>query len=247
MISGPSSAPTTLARPSATRAEANARHARRHRAAAALGAFAALGLTAADGGAQGPAFLERLGLDRLRLTGVGATYGVVKPSTIVSTNTLGVHADYGAIAPRWRLVFGATYWRSRYSDAAVARYADSLLAAVDDPTGDATVDLGRVTASAIGLTADARYTPRRGAFRPYFGASFGGWAMNAEGRAIRGTFVEDALDNISAGVAAVAGAEATLSPNIMLGMHARYDILSGARFATLRTGVTYVFRAREVR
>lgn len=172
---------------------------------------------------------------------------MVKPSTIVSTNTLGVHADYGAIAPRWRLVFGATYWRSRYSDAAVTRYADSLLATVDDPTGDASVDLGRVTASAIGLTADARYTPRRGAIRPYLGASFGGWAMNAEGRAIRGTFVEDALDNISAGVAAVAGAEATLSPNIMLGMHARYDILSGARFATLRTGLTYVFRAREVR
>ena len=76
---------------------------------------------AGEAGAQAPPFLERLGLDRLRLTGVGATYGVVKPSTIVGTNTLGVHADYGAIAPRWRLVFGATYWRSRYSDAAVAR------------------------------------------------------------------------------------------------------------------------------
>ena len=205
------------------------------------------GVVAGRAEAQAPTVLERLGLDRLRLTGVGATYGMVKPSTIVGTNTLGVHADYGAIAPRWRLVFGATYWRSRYTDAAVVRYADSVLAAVDDPTGDATVDLGRVSATAIGLTADARYVLRSGAFRPYVGGSFGGWAMNAEGRAIRGTFVEDALDNISAGVAAVAGAEATLSPNIMLGMHARYDILSGARFATLRTGLTYVFRSREVR
>ena len=214
--------------------------ARRARAAVAL--LVILGLTAPAAAAQ-DALLARLGLDSLRLSGLGASYGVVKASQIVETQTVGVQADYGEVWPHWRIVFGVSYWGSRYTDATVRRFADSLLAAVDDPTGDATVDLGRVRASAIALTAEGHWSPRRGRprLRPYIGGGFGAYAMNAEGRAISGTFLEDALDNVSAGVAAMGGADLFLAPNLSLGMQARYDLLSGGRFATLRASLSYIF------
>ena len=122
-----------------------------------------------------------------------------------------------------------------------------MLAAVNDPTGDATVELGEVRVSLLSLTADARWSPRRRPrwLRPYLGGSVGGYAMNAEGRVISGTFLEGALDNISAGVAAVGGADVGVAPNLTLGVHGRYDLLGGARFASLRAGLTYIFRSRE--
>jgi len=199
-------------------------------------------------GAQGAGgVLDRLGLDRLRLTGVGGTLGVVRPAQIEAAQAIGVHADYGEVASHWRAVFGVTYWGSRYHDAAMRRLTDSVRAVVTDPTGDAEVELGRVRVSVIALTADARWSPRRRIswVRPYLGASVGGYAMNAEGRVISGTLLEDALDSISAGVAAVGGADVGVAPNLTLGVHARYDVLGGARFATLRTGFTYIFRSRE--
>lgn len=191
--------------------------------------------------------IAALGLDRLRLTGVGATYGVVKPAQIVSTHAVGVHADYGAVARQWRAVFGVTYWDSRFSRDVVRRLEDSLRAAIVDPTGDAELSLGDIDVTVIALTADARWSPLRRPrwLRPYVGGSLGGYATNAEGRAISGTFLEDALDNIAAGVAGIAGAEIFPAPNVSLGLHARYDILGGTRFATLRTGFTYIFRSRE--
>jgi hypothetical protein len=203
----------------------------------------------AAAGAQGvDRVLDRLGLDRLRLSGVGGTVGVVRPAQVEAARTIGVHADYGEVASQWRAVFGVTYWGSRYRDAAVRRLADSVRAVVADPTGDADVELGRVRVSVIALTADARWSPRRRRpswVRPYLGASVGGYAMNAEGRVISGTFLEDALDSISAGVAAVGGADLGVAPNLTVGVHGRYDVLGGARFATLRTGFTYIFRSRE--
>lgn len=218
-----------------------ARLARRTHTAAALLVLTLLGASHAT--AQDASVLERLGLDRLRLSGLGASYGFVKPSQIEDTEVIGVQADYGEVAPHWRVVFGVSYWGSRYTDAVVRRFADSLLAAVDDPTGDATVELGRVRASAIALTAEGHWSPRRGRpyLRPYLGGGFGAYAMNAEGRAISGTFLEDALDNVSAGVAAMAGADLFLAPNLSLGMQARYDLLSGGRFATLRASLSYIF------
>jgi len=226
------------------------RRTRRHRCLAPLVATVAVLAGAPTAAlAQGDeGMLDRLGLDRLRLTGVGGTIGVVRPAQIVGATMIGVHADYGEVARQWRAVFGVSYWGSRYRDGVVRRLADSVGAVVSGPAGDASVELGRVRVSVVALTADARWSPRRRRpswIRPYVGGSLGAYATNVEGRVISGTFLESALDNISAGVAAVGGADIGVAPNLTLGVHGRYDLLSGARFASLRTGLTYIFRSRE--
>lgn len=186
---------------------------------------------------------ERFGLDRLRLTAVGVGGGVVKPTQMEGTEAYAVHADYGELAPRWRVVFSATYWGSRLTDKAVRAFADTLRKSVTDPTGDFTVELGRVTVQDIALDMDLRWAPRRERrFRPYLSGGVGAHVLNAEGRAISGTFVERALDNITAGVTTSAGVDLVLIPQLSIGMQARYDLLSGARFGSLRAVGSYLIR-----
>lgn len=196
---------------------------------------------------RGGSVREALGIDRLQLSSVGAWGAWVKPADIEPTESVGVQADYGEPVPGWRIVVGVSYWKSRYEPGVVQRFADSLRAVVNDPTGDATVEVGRVSVSVLAATAEARWSPLRGRqrWRPYLGAGIGAYAQNAEGRPVSGTFIEDALDNIAAGIAASAGADVLLLPNLSFGMQARYDILSGSRFASLRAGASYVFRSRS--
>jgi len=101
---------------------------------------------------------ERLGIDKLKFTALGVQVGRVAPYGIEPTTSYSLQADYGEIAPGWRIVFNATYWGSQFTDKSVQAYADSLKNAISDPTGDAEVILGDLTVSDIVLGAAARRT-----------------------------------------------------------------------------------------
>ena len=187
-------------------------------------------------------WFERLGIDKLRFTALGGQIGRVNPQGIQPTPSFSLQADYGEIAPSWRIVFNATYWRSRFRDRNVRAYADSLRNAIMDPTGDATVVLGDITVSDIALGADTRRTYRPNWWlRPYLGGGLGVHIVNADGRLIDGTFVERATDVIAVGVAGTAGVNARLLRHIALDAQARYDFLSLARYGSLRIGASYFF------
>jgi hypothetical protein len=188
--------------------------------------------------------LQRFNIDKLRLTALGVSVGAVKPTQVRATESYSLHADYGHIATNWRVIFSATYWGSRYSAKTMRTFEDTLRKVIRDTTGDYELDLGRVDVSDIALATELRWSPARwsrGFFRPYLGGGLGAHVVNAEGRAISGTFVERALDNITAGILGTAGVDAILLKQVNVGMQARYDLLSGARFGSLRLVGTYVF------
>jgi hypothetical protein len=187
-------------------------------------------------------WLERLGIDKLRFTALGGQVGRVNPHGIEPTTSYSLQADYGELAPAWRVVFNATYWGSRFRDRSVRAYADSLRNAISDPTGDAQVLLGDITVSDIVLGADLRRTFSGRAFiRPYVGGGIATHILNADGRLIDGTFVERATDIIAIGVGGIAGASIRVLPHVALDAQARYDFLSLARFGSLRVGASYCF------
>lgn len=193
---------------------------------------------------ESPTLFERLNLDKLRLSALGMSVGAVKPSQTETTQAYAVHADYGRVAERWNIVFSVTYWGSRYERETLQRFADTLRNVIVDSTGDYQLDLGEVTISDIALGTELRWMPRRApstVLRPYLGGGLAAHVVNAEGRAISGTFVERALDNITAGVIAVGGVDAVFFRHLSVGMQARYDLLSGSRFGALRLVATYVF------
>ena len=198
-------------------------------------------------GAQG--VFERLNLDKLKLTAMGASYGAVEPSQMGATQAYSIHADYGEIAERWRVVFTATYWGSRYDDEVVRDYADSLRRSVEDPEGNARLIAAGVSVSDIAIGGDVRWSPRFRflRLRPYLGGNISFHVLNAEGRLIDGTFVERALDNIATGIAAVGGMDVVVLPHISLGGQARFDLLSGLQYSSLRLVGTYLFDAAPLR
>src|SRR5689334_17712268 len=77
------------------------------------GVFAAALFWATAAGAQEPLF-ARLNLDKLQLVSLGVGYGRILPSQIEPTDVFSLQADYGEIARSWRVVFGVSYWDSRY-------------------------------------------------------------------------------------------------------------------------------------
>jgi opacity protein-like surface antigen len=192
--------------------------------------------------AQAQSLFERLNLDRLRLTALGATAGPVSASRAEHAQSFGVFADYGYIARSWRIVFSANYWGSRFRDEFVDTFEQRLREQVIDPSGDDTLDLGRINVSDIALEVDLRYTPRPNAtLRPYAGGGLGAHIINAESPFINDTFVESALDNISGGFAAFAGVDTAPIGRISFGLQARLNLLSNLRYWSGRALVTYFF------
>ncbi|MFL5580113.1 MAG: outer membrane protein [Gemmatimonadaceae bacterium] len=193
---------------------------------------------------------ERMGLDRLSLAAIGVSFGGVTPAQVEATRLYALHADYGALAERWRVTFVASYWGSRYTDETTQRFADSLRAQIVDPSGDDTLDVGTIRVSDITLGADLRWFPLAGRntfLRPYAGGGLAAHVINAEGRFIAGTLMERALDDIATGTVAVVGVDAVLARRLSAGAQLRYDLVSGTRFASLRVGATYHFDAQTVR
>lgn len=187
-------------------------------------------------------WFERLGIDKLRFSALGAQVGRVNPHGIEPATSYSLQVDYGELVPNWHIIFNATYWGSRFRDRNVRAYADSLRSTISDPTGDAQVILGDITVSDIALGADARRQFLPSAWlRPFVGGGIAAHVVNADGRLINGTFVERATDVIAIGVAGIAGADIQMIRHITLNAQARYDFLSLARFGSLRVGASYYF------
>ena len=188
-----------------------------------------------------PGLFERLNLDKLKLTAFGASMGPVAPTSIVPTVSVSLHADYGEIAPKWRVVFSATYWGSRYRDEVVDRLESKLRERIVDTTQTAKFALGGITVSDIAVGGDLRWSPRTGGLRPYIGGGALAHVVNAEGKAIQGTLIENALDNIALGFGAVTGVDVTFARHLGIGLQGRFDLTSGVRYGSLRAVGTYYF------
>lgn len=185
---------------------------------------------------------ERLNLDRLRLVALGAAVGRAKAAQTVGTEVFTLFADYGEVAPRWRVVFSVSYWGSRLEDDVVEAFADSVRGIVIDPSGDDVLFVPRIKVSDIALATDIRWSPfRSSVLRPYLGGGFTAHVVNAEGEPIDGTFVERALDSISGGLSGVAGLDVALIRWLVIDLQARYDLLSGFRTVSARAGASYRF------
>ena len=184
--------------------------------------------------------VERLGLDKLQITSLGVAYGEIFPSQVRSAHLVAVQADYGNISPTWRVVFGASYWESRFEDDVIQGFVDSLqknLANQSDHVVPSPVRLYDVT-----FSIDTRYTPDySGELKPFLGIGLAAHVINAEGKLINGTFVERSLDDIAAGLYLTTGLSVKLLPHFGIEGAARADLLSGFRSTQIRAGATYYF------
>jgi hypothetical protein len=198
-------------------------------------------LAAPSARAQAGDLFERLNLDKLQLASLGASVGRVFPSQVEPTTIFALGADYGEIAPAWRVLFGVSYWESRFRDAVVRTFVDSLNRSLP-PGSTATVQPSRISLYDIAFNIEARYVPvHSNDLKPFVGVGVAAHAINAEGKLINGTFVERSLDNIAAGVFVSTGVSVKVLTHFGIEVTARGDLLSSFRSTQLRAGGTYYF------
>jgi hypothetical protein len=204
---------------------------------AALAGLAAPALSAQSGGD----LFERFNLDKLQLQSLGASAGRIFPSQVIPTTIFALGADYGEIAPAWPVLFGVSYWESRFRDAVVQTFVDSLNRSL--PPGSTTqVQASRISLYDIAFSIEGRYVPvHSNDLKPFIGLGIAAHAINADGKLINGTFVERSLDNIAAGVFITTGVSVKIVKHFGVDVTARGDLLSSFRSTQLRAGGTYYF------
>ena len=184
--------------------------------------------------------LNQFSYDNLRLSGIQVDIGALGASNLTGAVVGGVRMDYGLIAPKVRVLVGLSYFRSQFGAQARARFEQRLKSIVIDPTGDDTIRVGRISLSDVIGDVDFQYVfPQGQTATVYLGAGVGIHVRNGSGAAIKGTFVEDALDVITAGLNGSMGAEFRISHALWLTVDGRGTVSSGLNTVSLRAGLMY--------
>jgi hypothetical protein len=184
--------------------------------------------------------LNQFSYDNLRFSGIQLDVGVLGATELTGATVGGLRVDYGRIAPRVRLLLGMSYFRSQFDQQARRRFEQRLDSIIIDPSGDDSINVGRIALSDIVGDVDFQFVFSQGhGITAYLGAGVSIHARNGSGAAINGTFVEDALDVITAGLNGTMGFEFNLSPAWRFTIDGRGVLSSGLKTASLRTGIMY--------
>jgi len=189
---------------------------------------------------RGQGVLSQFSYEGLRFSGLGVELGVVTSDRVTTEVVGGVRVDYGRIAPRVRLIFGASYFKGELDADEVTRFEEQLSGIVIDPTNDFVVDVGSISWANFEGDLDLQYVLSEGTTLTFYaGVGFGVHFRNGSGQSIDGTFVEDALDTIAAGFNLSAGSEVRLTRYLNFYTDLRVAVSSELNTASLRGGFMY--------
>ena len=189
--------------------------------------------------AQG--LFSQFSYDNLKPSALQLDLGPVGGNNIRGTLTGGLRLDYGRIAPHVRVLLGLSYYKADFSAAARARFAQRLDSIVNPSTRD-TIDLGRITWSDVTGDVDLQYVVQGRAVTTYLGIGLGAHVRHGSGPFINGTFVQDALNSITAGLNGTIATEVGAKRWRFI-VEARGVLSSGVSTVALRSGVTYRWAA----
>lgn len=197
-------------------------------------AVALLALAARPAAAQN---LEQYDYSNLHLRGVGAELIYVDPSQNQGTAGFGAKLDLGFLGPGLRVVPRFAYWKADVDADRVTELETQIAEVSDLPPGS--VNLGQIQRAAYVLGADFEYIASVSRLQPYVGAGLDIYALNDDGAAIKGTFLDDLV--ITAGVSGVAGLQVQLAPNWDAYGEFRATAVTDASSLGVAFGLYYMF------
>ncbi len=185
--------------------------------------------------------LDRFSYDNLGFYGFWPEVGILTSDRLEGTVSYGARVDLGQFAPRLRMLAGVSYFRSDFKSKEIADFEAALEEVVTDPTQDFSIDLGDIRWSDIAIELDLQYmlTPATTRYQPYLGLGAGMHIRNGSGQAINGTFVEDALDMLGAGISATAGMDVRMGRVLVLNIGGRAVFGSDLQTVGLSVGLGY--------
>jgi hypothetical protein len=210
---------------------------------AAIGALAVLlvaGPTVTDASAQQ---LAEFDYENLSPRGVMVDLGWVRPSRVNATGSLGARLDLGFLGPGVRVTTGFSYWSSTLRRAEVETFEAQVADLIESETGERpAVNLGTIRWADVALNADAHLVWRvPGGLLTYAGGGGTAHVMRGSGDAIDGTFIEDLLNTIRAGVNLHAGVEVPIGEQLRIVGESRIELVQSVTYAQLRAGLQYTW------
>ena len=201
-----------------------------------------LGLAAALALGAGPAAGQTLAdydYEHLTFRGVGLAGGYLWSDRVEDTEQYSLRVDLGYLGPGIRIVPSIGYWSSQIEQADI----DSLAARL----GILPSELGPIEWSDISLAVDAHlvWSAPLGLL-PFVGVGAELHALNGRGPAVDDTFVEDLLDDITAGVNGIAGVELEPVSRLRIFVEGRYTVMNSLQYGAVRAGVQVMFSRGDV-
>ena len=192
--------------------------------------------------------LNQFSYENLRFSGIQLDLGPLGASDLTGATVGGLRVDYGRIAPKVRLLLGLSYFQSEFDQQARNRFVQRLQSIIIDPSRDDTIKVGRVKLSDVIGDIDFQLVfPQGHGVTAYLGTGISVHVRNGSGAAINGTFVEDALDVITAGLNGTMGFEFNLSNAWRFTLDGRGMLSSGLKTLSLRSGIMYRLRGGRER
>jgi Outer membrane protein beta-barrel domain len=184
--------------------------------------------------------LNQFSYDSLRLSGVQGDLGVLGASRLRGTVVGGVRMDWGRVAPHVRVLVGLSYFKGAFDRQATDELARRLRPLVSSNDPNFTINLGRITWSDLTADLDLQYVlPQGRTVTAYLGAGLGLHFMHGSGAAINGTFVQDALDGVAAGLNGTVGFEIATGSAWRFTVEGRGVASTQLSTAALRAGLMY--------
>ncbi len=209
---------------------------------AAFAIAAAIVAAIAGAGAASPAAAQSLAdydYEHLTFRGVGLGAGYLWSGRVQDTELYTLRIDLGYLGPGIRIVPSIGYWSSRIEGAEIDSLATRL--------GVAPTRLGPIEWSDLSLSVDAHFVWSAPlGLLTFVGGGVGLHALNGRGPAVDGTFVEDLLDDITAGVNGIAGFEVEPVNRLRVFVEGRYTVMSSLRYGAVRAGVQVIFSRGNV-
>ncbi|MFW6039713.1 MAG: outer membrane protein [Gemmatimonadota bacterium] len=153
--------------------------------------------------------LEEYDYANLGVRALGVEVIYVDATQNESTFGLGAKIDLGFLGPGVRVVPRFGFWTADVDGADVDALERQLEEVSELEPGS--VNLGAIERSAYVLGVDFQYIAAISRVSPYVGAGIDIYALNDDGDAIRGTFLDDVV--VTAGASAVGGVQVDVAQN----------------------------------
>ena len=184
-------------------------------------------------------FLEQFSYEGLRFTGIGFEVGGIVSDRLTPELSSAIRVDYGNIAPRVRVLFGAAYVKGDFQDSEIVEFENQLCRIVGSVAG-CPVEIGDISWADIELDLDLQYVMgSAGGLTGLAGVGAAVHVLNGAGDAIADTFVEDALDRIDLGLNLSLGAQVRIARSLYFVADARAGLATELRTAGARAGFMY--------
>lgn len=176
--------------------------------------------------------------EHLSFRGFGFDWGYMYPDRVEPTPTYAFRFDLGYAGPGLRIVPSISYWKSPIEAAEIDEFAARIKTLVEDQNGQSiTLDLGAIEYSDIAIGIDGHVVWEL----PLDLLTFGGLGvtahiLNASGAVIDGTFIDDALDSVTAGFNLHMGAEYPVTNSFRVYTVGRYEVMPDLRYFRVQVG-----------